>query len=270
VIWDGHTASAEAAVKAAKANISIEEQIQHIHKLKGLLPDEEKDKIGPTLPPSTTSGSQGASAASMSQNTQKRHQPQSHAPPSHSMPLVTSNPPLIPQPPPMQTSMAGLMAPPGGGPFMMPPGLGMYGMPVHLSMLSQLPPSSMAAAGYPPQPEQAEEEPPNKMQRTDVIPEEEYIKMNPNPITFSVQVPVLSDKPEWNLKGQILDVTMTLSEQVSALKAKIHQETGLPPSKQKLQYDTNFLKDSNTLASYNISPSSCILLALKERGGRKK
>lgn len=50
VTWDGHTASMEAATRAARANITIEEQIQQIHKIKGLLPDEEKERIGPTKP----------------------------------------------------------------------------------------------------------------------------------------------------------------------------------------------------------------------------
>lgn len=37
VTWDGHTASMEAATRAARANITIEEQIHQIHKVKGLL-----------------------------------------------------------------------------------------------------------------------------------------------------------------------------------------------------------------------------------------
>lgn len=32
---------------AARANITLEDQIHQIHKVKGLLPDEEKEKIGP-------------------------------------------------------------------------------------------------------------------------------------------------------------------------------------------------------------------------------
>ncbi|XP_026676150.1 splicing factor 3A subunit 1 [Diaphorina citri] len=45
--WDGHTSSVEAATRAARANITLEDQIHQIHKVKGLLPDEEKEKIGP-------------------------------------------------------------------------------------------------------------------------------------------------------------------------------------------------------------------------------
>lgn len=45
--WDGHTSSVEAATRAARANITLEDQIHQIHKVKGLIPDEEKEKIGP-------------------------------------------------------------------------------------------------------------------------------------------------------------------------------------------------------------------------------
>lgn len=47
VTWDGHTSSVEAATRAAARNVSLEDQIHQIHKVKGLLPDEEKEKIGP-------------------------------------------------------------------------------------------------------------------------------------------------------------------------------------------------------------------------------
>lgn len=33
VTWDGHTSSVEAATRAARANITLEEQIHQIHKV---------------------------------------------------------------------------------------------------------------------------------------------------------------------------------------------------------------------------------------------
>lgn len=54
VTWDGHTSSVEAATRAARANITLEDQIHQIHKVKGLLPDEEKEKIGPKPVPSSS------------------------------------------------------------------------------------------------------------------------------------------------------------------------------------------------------------------------
>ncbi len=44
----------------------------------------------------------------------------------------------------------------------------------------------------------------------------------------------------------------------------------MPPGKQKLQLDSIFLKDANSLAYYNVRPGTVISLLVKERGGRKK
>lgn len=60
------------------------------------------------------------------------------------------------------------------------------------------------------------------------------------------------------------------SDPIVAMKAKIHEETGMPPGKQKLQMENIFFKDSNTLAFYNIYPNTVVHLQIKERGGRKK
>jgi hypothetical protein len=47
----------------------------------------------------------------------------------------------------------------------------------------------------------------------------------------------MSEKPEWRLKGQVLMLTLPLSDTVSVIKAKSHEETGMPPGKQKLQWE---------------------------------
>ncbi len=83
-------------------------------------------------------------------------------------------------------------------------------------------------------------------------------------------IPNAPDKPEWKLNGQMIAVTLPLSHPISALKAKLHEETGMPPGKQKLQMEAIFFKDSNTLAYYNIYPNTLVHLQIKERGGRKK
>ena len=67
-----------------------------------------------------------------------------------------------------------------------------------------------------------------------------------------------------------LAVTLPLSDPISALKARLHDETGMQAGKQKLQMENIFFKDSNTLAYYNIYPNTIVHLQVKERGGRKK
>lgn len=107
-------------------------------------------------------------------------------------------------------------------------------------------------------------------------------------MTIQVLVPN-SDKSEWKLNGQMIAVTMALSEPIANLKTKLQDETGMPPAKQKIFYEvrntTNvlktiisitsilqgmFFKDSNTMAFYNLVNGTTVHLQVKERGGRKK
>ncbi|XP_065333947.1 splicing factor 3A subunit 1 [Cloeon dipterum] len=279
VTWDGHTSSVEAATRAARANISLEEQIHQIHKTKGLLPDEEKEKIGPKhvlIAASISKGPQPPSKQSMPQ------------PPSvGNKPATIVAPPKLP-PAPMQM---GPMGGPGGmppgpqPPMMMVPPPAMRGPPPLMArpaypappMPPYMPPSA-APVVPPPQPMKhpmevdLEEAPGGKRQRTEdtLMPEAEFLATHKSPVQFKVIVPNQPEKAEFRLRGQFLNVSMSLSEQVTLLKAKLQEETGLPPSKQKLNWEGVFFKDGNTLAYYNIMPGMVVNLSIKERGGRKK
>jgi len=117
-----------------------------------------------------------------------------------------------------------------------------------------------------------EDEPASKRSRTEenLIPEGEFLARNVSPVTMSIAVPNMPDKPEWKCDGQMLSITLSLTETVNTIKSKIMEELGMPQGKQKLQHETIFLKDANSLAYYNILPGAVINLQLKERGGRKK
>jgi len=60
-----------------------------------------------------------------------------------------------------------------------------------------------------------------------------------SPVTIQVLVPN-SDKSEWKLNGQMIAVTMALSEPITNLKTKLQDETGMPPAKQKIFYEVNY------------------------------
>ena len=109
---------------------------------------------------------------------------------------------------------------------------------------------SMAPAYIPPgmQQQRREEEPPSKRPRTEdsLIPEDMFLAKNRGPVTFTIVVPVVEDKPEWKLNGQMLSVTMPLTDTVSALKTKIMEEVGMPQGKQKLQHENIFFKVSRS------------------------
>ncbi|XP_071528382.1 splicing factor 3A subunit 1 [Panulirus ornatus] len=314
VTWDGHTGSMEAATRAARANISINEQIHQIHKVKGLLPDQEKEKIGPqpklpasSAPPTTTNNTRPAPSPPKPQQPPAKPQPPpppppksvpqpAPAPPPPKPSVVTPSQSMMtvniggPLPPPMAP-----MVPPGGGvmvvprpPVMMAPRPGGFmpgppAAPVPGFMPSQpqpAPPAApqpavpgppMGAVGSGPEKDD-DEGPAAKRARTEetLVPEAEWTRRFSGPVKFQVAVPVVADKPEWRLAGQTLSLTLPLTDPVSVVKAKIHDETGLPPGKQKLARDGLFFKDSQSLAFYNVGHGTVIQLQLKERGGRKK
>lgn len=299
VTWDGHTASMEAATRAARANITIEEQIQQIHKIKGLLPDEEKERIGPSKPQggglvsSVSTTSSGPIIITTVVNTTPISKPLPAPVPPPSVSTSSAGPPN-PAPPVQRPPMPMPVPPPPGmmmqQPMMGPPPMHMMGPmgpqphmqhPQFMAMQRPMGPPF----GGPPMPQQmdgsmmgggmgvpGDDEPLSKKQKTEesLIAEEEFLKKNKSPVMFKVQVPKLSEKAEWKLNGQTVTLTLPLTDSVSVLKAKIHEEVGMPPGKQKLQYEGFFVKDSNTLAYYNVVPNGMFVLQLKERGGRKR
>merc|ERR1719210_3018861 len=247
--WDGHSGTAEAAARAARANISVNDQIEQIHKQKGFIPEKTPEREPPRPPPPQLPPQMPPQMPPM--------MPPKPAPPPPSMvpqppvmvavrpviPVFTPMPPMAPRPPALPPMMPPKPAPPSMTPAYIPPGM-------------------------PSRPD----EPPNKRPRTEdtLIPEDMFLAKNRGPVTFTVVVPVVEDKPEWKLNGQMLSVTMPLTDTVSTLKTKIMEEVGMPQGKQKLQHENIFFKDANTLAYYNMTAGTMLQLQLKERGGRKK
>ncbi|XP_059611337.1 splicing factor 3A subunit 1 [Phlebotomus argentipes] len=268
VTWDGHTSSVEAATRAARANITLEDQIHQIHKVKGLLPDEEKEKIGPK--PVTSSGNMGSKGQHGMSSQSSASQPTIVVPPK---PPVMSHqaPPLQhPHPNPVPVMMMPMRPPP-----MMP-------SPFQVGFLPQMgppqnapmpgPPLMEAPQQPPPMQQPPDDEPPSKKSRTEdhLVPEAQFLARHKGPVTIQVQVPNMSEKPEWRLNGQTVSVTLSLTDTITALKSKLLDETGMPAAKQKISYEGMFFKDSNSVAYYNLLSGATVHLALKERGGRKK
>ncbi|CAH1787515.1 unnamed protein product [Owenia fusiformis] len=294
VTWDGHSASMEKISQKARENISIQEQIAVIHKVKGFIPDEEKEKIGPAMP-KTTQQQAPSSLRTIVQQTPKeppKPQPPKPAPPKAAPPISKPLPPPPVARPPMPPNMAPPPMhmppqPPGGMVVMQPRPVPPPRPPQLLAMRPPMPPMMQPHMGGPPgymprpppprpmdqqRPPPMRDEPPSKKAKTEdnLIPENQFLAQNNGPVQFNVQVPDQSDKPEWNLKGQSLTFTLPLTDNVSVIKAKINESLGMPAGKQKLQYEGMFIKDSNTLAFYNFTKGTTVVLQLKERGGRKK
>ncbi|NXD31309.1 SF3A1 factor, partial [Spelaeornis formosus] len=297
VTWDGHSGSMARTQQAAQANITLQEQIEAIHKAKGLVPeDDSKEKIGPSKPneiPQPPPPSSASNPPASAQPITSVPRPPTMPPPVRA--AVVSAVPVMPRPP--MTSVVRL--PPGSviatpmPPIIHTPRInvgvtvGCVVCPLSIPAFVPAPPVAPvpSPAPMPPvhPPPPMEDEPVSKKLKSEdsLIPEEEFLRRNKGPVTVKVQVPNMQDKTEWKLNGQVLVFTLPLSDQaslkepfdppqVSVIKVKIHEATGMPAGKQKLQYEGIFIKDSNSLAYYNMTSGSLIHLALKERGGRKK
>lgn len=289
-IWDGHTTSINQITRAAHSQITIEDQIAQIHRSQGLLVDQ--DRIGPK-----TGAAGAATRPGMSEEPNPPMPPMQQQPmPPHMAARPVAQPiptaaafavrpavvPVVQMAPasvlmvqqhtlvPMGQFLAAPQGPFGGaGGFMGNPAAAFFApRPAAAAMMAPV-----AAAPI------DEESPAMKRARLDadqpppqLVDEAEWLRRfgAQGPITVSVACPSVTDKPEWHLNGQTIGVSADLTELISSLKLKIQDLTNLPSGKQKLVHEGIFVKDSQSLASYNLMNGSVIQLQLKERGGRKK
>ncbi|KAM3967004.1 LOW QUALITY PROTEIN: splicing factor 3A subunit 1 [Aphomia sociella] len=244
VTWDGHTSSVEAATRAARAHITLEDQIQQIHKVKGLLPDEEKEKIGPKP---VAGGRAGP--------------PRLPPPPAPPAPA-----PALPPPPAARPAHAPAPAPPP----VLPPLAPLPPLMV-LPPLAPRPPLIPTPAYFPPPPEEDDAPPAKRLRSEDALePEASWLARHPAAIHVQVSLPSLPDRTDWRLDGRVLSLSAALAGSVADLKNTLQRATNMPTAKQKLHYEGLFFKDTNSLAYYNVPPGAIIQLQVKERGGRKK
>ncbi|XP_039262262.2 splicing factor 3A subunit 1-like [Styela clava] len=268
VMWDGHSGSAESTQRKAAQGVTVDDQIEAIKKAQGIIMDESKSSIGPsTTKPNNAPKPVPKPQPSIVQVTQHRQPVQmvqiQQVPQRQVLTPVVVRPMINVVPQQQQVLVVQ--------------------QPMTVQHVVQQPPPQMLVQQNPPQmmqqmhqPQQQfsqpePEGPPSKRQRTEanLIPEGQFLAHNHGPVMFRVACPT-ADRADWNLKGQMLTFTLPLTDEVSVIKAKIHEATGMPGGKQKLQLDGLFIKDSNSLAFYNMTNGSVINLQVKERGGRKK
>ncbi|OQV12614.1 Splicing factor 3A subunit 1 [Hypsibius exemplaris] len=250
VVWDGFGSSSDFAQRAAAKTVTPEEQRKHDYeqaKFHGLIPDPEKDRIGPQT---------GGAAA---------------APPV--VPVIAPPPVRLPVFAPPPVTPLPMMRPPAapmGMSFLPPPPQQFIPPPMMPVMRPLAPPVSIAPPL--PEPEDEEEDEPSakRQKHDDKSAEEEYLRTHTGPVTFKVQVPHVGDKPEWKLNGQVLTLSLNARDSMTVLKGRIQDQLGIPVAKQKVQFDGVYVKDNQTMAGCSIVPGSVVFLQVKERGGRKK
>ncbi|CAF0750721.1 unnamed protein product [Didymodactylos carnosus] len=262
--WDGHTATVEKTSKKAMAGITLEEQITAIHRSQGLIDDDMANRIGPIIPKSSPV-TYNITPSQASKTIQK--------PPQPATKTVTISAPA--QPSTMRPGQGGMLVTPITLQRSQPTGLILNTTPALQQMVGVRPMISLGQSELHPHPT---DEPSSKRMKTEeqLMPEEEFYQkfgkvQRIGAVTFTVQLPVVTEKSEWNLNGQAIPMTLPVTDTISLIKAKLSDLLGgMPAGKQKLQYEGMFLKDSNTLGFYNMLKGSLMYLQLKERGGRKK
>jgi len=263
VQWDGHSGSGRDAQRLASSKVTAEEQIEYTKKTLGLLTDEKLEKIGPQT------GEQDNKSNTQISTSNVVVQQLRAAPILQPLMVVNQPPPprpvILVQQPVMRPPQPQLIAVQRPTMVMSHP---IVRTPMQMQPLSGMQQiiQQQTNAG------QQEGPPPAKRSRTegDLIPADAFNQQHPGPVQFFVQCPTMPEKTEWKLQGQRLQFKLPLTDEVSVIKALIHEETKMPAGKQKLQLDGLFIKDNNTLAFYNMMQGNIVVLQVKERGGRRR
>jgi len=138
----------------------------------------------------------------------------------------------------------------------------MGSIPMDPSMGQMFDAGMTAAAAVPPPPEENQ-----------ILSESDFIATlgNPDDVPICIQIPHDSSNADWNFNGQIFDVSLAALAKVKAVKEALKPQLGnMPINKMQLKHPTaGFLKDTFSLAHYNIGPMATLELVPKTRGGRK-
>jgi len=90
-------------------------------------------------------------------------------------------------------------------------------------------------------------------------------------VKITVHVPVDDSTPSWGLNGQALALELPVMTTIKDVKEKLAALCGgMPANKQQLKSGSlGFLKDSLSLAHFNLGNGAALQLVPKSRGGRR-
>lgn len=254
MVWDGHIASAELSTQRFQTTANLDSQISAIHRAKGLTEDEQQTRIGPSqaAPPTTAPEPPAAFPASSAGGSTISAAPQANLYNPNARQMY--NPYGVPLMQPGQTTLPAGVG--GGFDPGAPPG-------------APAPPAQAPAGVARPAEDAPDGEPSAKRAKTNepqFYDEQSWLETHPEPIALYVQMPEQGDRPEWDVKGQVIELSeVPLTALVSTLRERIHSQTQVPPGKQQLKWNDRILSNKNTLASYNFENGERLTLAIKKK-----
>lgn len=230
IVWDGHTASASRTKDTFQERFKGEDQRRKAQEAAGIT-DTPVNTVGPQVGPGIKAS---ASAA-----------------------------PIQPPAPSTGASVSGAATSygTGTGPAMNPQRAAMLGVPSSAGITRPAPDAGDSGRAL-------------KRARVDKLPggqmysEIDWMSLHPDPITVSVQLPAMADKPEWKLDGSVLAVpSVAVNTTFGTLRERIKQalDADLPVSRLRLDYGGKVMNNSASLASVNLGEGDVVVMAVKKK-----
>jgi splicing factor 3A subunit 1 len=264
IIWDGHTASAQKTTDTFQSQFTLDEQIRKMHSQMGLVSETPTNAAGPQAGPG-----------------------------------IAPNPNPLPNHANLPPALAASLPKPGGGSayagatisaeptgpstreyISAPPSfpaVSASGPSVHPSRAAQMTtPAPPPAAGqvHPRDPDDSSDRPVFKRPKIEKLPypqmysEVDWQSLHPDPISLTVQLPDMPDKPEWKLNGQIISVPdLPVSFTFGTVRERIKRvvDADLPISRLRLDYLGKVMNNGHTLASQNLDDGDMLAMAVKKK-----
>ncbi|WVO16420.1 hypothetical protein L204_104096 [Cryptococcus depauperatus] len=264
IVWDGHTASAQKTAEQFQSQFNLDNQIKQMHSRIGLT-DTVQQGPGPQLGPGIQAHVPTPMAAGLTTpggGTAYQGATISAAPTGPTTKEYISapyDPQAFGASPAAGTSL---------GPSIHPARLAAMGT---LGSGSGTPP---VAGQVHPRDENVDAAPAIKRPRIEKLPygqlysEIDWTSLHPAPVSLSVQLPSMPEKPEWKLDGSIITIPdLSVSTLFSTMRERIKRvvDADLPISRMRIDYNGKPMSNSSTLASVNLDEGDLLVLVLKKK-----
>ena len=96
----------------------------------------------------------------------------------------------------------------------------------------------------------------------------DWLSLHPDPISLSVQLPNMPDKPEWKLDGSVITVPdLPVGFTFGTVRERIKRvvDADLPISRLRLDYQGKVMNNGASLASMNLDDGDLIVMAVRKK-----